>query len=185
MPRQRRDGEYVMRATSSVVAFWVTTAICVVVVATPLVRWDDRVLAFVIGPALLLVWVLWLVLYRPSVRYDAVRAVVVNIGRTHVVPWGHVVVVQQRLSLDLRLDDDRIVRAVGIAPPRRPGNIVSSLDRRNRLEYDYNRNADVLEGYRIAAPPSQEPVTSRWDLIPLAIGAVLVIAVVVEIVVGV
>jgi hypothetical protein len=124
-------------------------------------------------------------LYRPSVRYDAERAIVVNIGRTHVVPWGRVVVVQQRLSLDLRLDDGRIVKAVGVAPPRRPGNVVSNFDRRNRLEYDFNRNADVLEGYRIAAPSTTEPVTSRWDVIPLVIGAVLVVAVVVEIVVGV
>jgi len=185
MPRQRRDGEYVMRAASSVVAFWVGVAVCVVVVGTPIVRGDGRMLAFVAGPALLLIWILWVLLYRPSIRYDAARAIVVNIGRTHVVPWGRVVVVQQRLSLDLRLDDGRLVRAIGIAPPRRPGNVASNLDRRNRPEYDYNRNADLLEGYRIAAPPTSDPVTSRWDLIPLTIGAVLVIAVVVEIVVGV
>lgn len=174
-----------MRGTSSVVAFWVGTAICAIVVGTPIVRWDGRLLAFVLAPALLLLWLLWIVLYRPSIRYDAARAVVVNIGRTHTVPWGRVVVVQQRLGLDLRLDDGRIIGAVGIGPPRRPGNVLSGLDRRDRLEYDFDRNAKVLEGYRIAAASTTDAVTSRWDVIPLLSGAVLLVAVVVEIVVGV
>ena len=182
MPSSRRRDGYVLRSVGSQVGFWIGVAILVVVVGTPIVRADWRVLAFVVAPALLLAWLLWMVLYRPSLRYDAERAVIVNIGRVHVIPWARVTAVRQRLGLEFELDTGRRVTAVGVPPPRRPGNVESLLDRRTRPAYDFHRDAQLLDGVRQAAPPGPGSVVSRWDIIPLAIGALLVAAVVVEIV---
>jgi hypothetical protein len=185
MPRKKRAGEYTLRSGSSVVVFWIGAVVMAVVIATPLVMANWRVFAFAIAPALLLTWVLWIVLYRPAVRYDASGAVVVNIGRTHVLPWNRVTRIRQRLGIDFDLDDGGVVKAVGVPPPRRPGNLASNFDRRTRPVYDFSRNAEILEGFRVAAAPVEESVVSTWDLIPLAIGAVLIIAVVLDALIGI
>lgn len=178
--RGRTRSGYTMRAASAVAAFWVGAAILVVVVGTPLVRGDLGVFAFIVGPAALLAWLLWMLLYRPLVRYDDLGVRIVNIGRVHELPWSAVSVVQQRIGLDFRLSDGRTIRAIAVPPPARPGNVVSMLDRRERREYDFHHHASVLEAYRIAAPPSAETATSRWDSPALVLGAVLVAVLVVE-----
>jgi hypothetical protein len=185
--RQRRSGGYVLRTTSSVVTFWIGIAILAFVVGTPIVRGDWHLLAFAIWPALLLAWILWIVLYRPSVRWDAERATVVNIGRRHVIPWSQVRVVRQTINLvfELQEGDGPPVRAWGAPPPPRPGNIVSALDRTSRIGYDFHQNATLLESYRQSAPPDASPVEHRWEVGPLAIGAVLIVAVVIEVIVGI
>ncbi len=183
MPREKRTGEYTLRSGSSVVVFWIGAVVMAVVIATPLARSDWRVFVFAVAPALLLVWALWIALYRPAIRYDARRAVVVNMGRTHVLPWPRVAGVRQRLGIDFELDSGRVVKAVGVPPPRRLGNVASNFDRRTRPAYDFNRNADILDSFRVAAAPDDESVVSRWDAIPLIIGAVLVVVVVVEVLV--
>lgn len=185
MPRKKRTGEYTLRSGSSVIVFWLGVAVMAILVATPLARADWRVFAFVLAPALVVTWVLWIALYRPAVRYDESRAVVVNIGRTHVLPWHRVTGVRQSLGVDFELDGGRVVKAVGVPPPRRPGNLARNFDRRTRPAYDFNRNAEILEGFRVAAAPTDESVVSRWDAIPLAIGAVLIIAVVIEVFIGI
>ncbi|MDQ1572726.1 MAG: hypothetical protein QOH44_285, partial [Actinomycetota bacterium] len=65
-----------MRSASAVIAFWVGTVVLLVVVGVPLARADWRLLGFLLGPSLLLIWMFWIVLYRPAVRYDPARAVV-------------------------------------------------------------------------------------------------------------
>lgn len=185
MARRRRSGGYVLRTTSSVVGFWVGVAILAVVAGTPLLRGDGRLFGFAAAPSLLLVWILWIVLYRPAVRWDAERVVVTNIGRAHVVPWSRVRVVRQAISLVFELHEGAPVRAIGVPPPPRPGNIVSALDRRSRIGYDFHRNATLLETYRQAAPPDDAPVVHRWEVLPLAIGAVLVIVVVLQFTLGI
>ncbi|MFW8745491.1 hypothetical protein, partial [Mesorhizobium japonicum] len=139
----------------------------------------------VAAPSLLLAWILWVVLYRPAVRWDAERVVVTNIGRRHVVPWSRVRVVRQAINLVVELQEGPPVRAVGVPPPRRPGNIVSNFDRRSRVGYDFHQNATLLESYRRAAPPDDTPVEHRWEILPLAIGAVLVVAVVLQFSLGI
>lgn len=185
MARQRRSGGYVLRTTSSVVGFWVGVVILAVVVGTPLVRGDWRLLGFAAAPSLLLAWILWIVLYRPAVRWDAERAVVTNIGRRHVVPWPRVRVVRQTINLVFELHEGAPVRAVGAPPPRRPGNIASNFDRRSRVGYDFHQNATLLESYRQAAPPSDAPVEHRWEIVPLAIGAVLTVVVALQFILGI
>ncbi len=180
MSWKKRRGEYVMRSTSSAAVFWVGAAVMVVLIGTPLLRADWRLFAFAIAPALLLAWALWIVLYRPAVRYDASRAIVINIGRTHVLPWHRVTGVRQGLGVEFQLGGGGVVKAVGVPPPRRPGNVASLFDRRTRPVYDLTRNAEILDSVRVAAAPGDEPVASRWDILPLTIGAVLIVAVVVE-----
>jgi hypothetical protein len=181
MPRRNRTDKYTIRSGSSVVVFWVGAAVMTVVIVTPLLRADWRVFTFVIAPALLLVWVLWIALYRPAVRFDARRVVVVNIGRTHVLPWPRVISIRQRLGLDFDLDGGTVVKAVGVPPPRRLGNVASMFDRRTRPTYEYSQNADLLESVRVAAAPDGAPVVSKWDTIPLAIGVALILAIAVEV----
>lgn len=184
MPRTAR-ARYTLRSASAVIPFWIGVAVLAGVVVIPLVGADWRLVAFTVPPVLLLSWILWLMLYRPAVHYDAAQAVVVNFGRTHVLPWGHVVNVRQGISLIFDLDAGKPVSAFGAPAPRRTGNIMGNLDRKTRPVETFHREADLLDGFRRGAAPADAPVTSRWDLIPLAIGGVLAAAVVVEILIGI
>ena len=122
----------------------------------------------------------WLEFGAENPAYDPVRAVVVNAGRRHVLPWGHVTNVRQGLSIMFDLDAGKSVQAWGAPAPRRPGIIAGAIDRRTSPTHDLHHDADILYGVRRAASPSPEAVASTWDIIPLVIGAVLVVAVVVE-----
>ena len=185
MPPKRNAGEYTLRSGSSVVVFWIGASVMAILAATPVVRGDGRLFAFVVAPCLLVVWVLWIALYRPAVRYDERRAVVVNIGRTHVVPWSRVESVRQRIGLVFELEGGRVITAAGVPPPRRVGNVAGNFDRRTRPTNYFDTNSELLENVRVAAAPSADSVASKWDVVPLAIGAALVIAVVVETLVGI
>jgi hypothetical protein len=176
---------YVMRSASSVIAFWVGAGVLLVVIAIPLVQANWRVLSFLLAPALLLAWMFWIVLYRPAVRYDPARAVVVNIGRSHVLPWGHVTNVHQGIGMIFDLDSRRPIQAVGVPAPRRPGIIAGSIDRRTRPTSDLHHEAEILDGVRRAALAASDPIESSWDVVPLVIGAVLVVAVVLEFLIGI
>ncbi len=171
---------YVLRGIAPVVSFTVAVAVMVFVVGTPLVRGDWRVFAFSLGPCLLVAWLLWFVLYRPSVRYDADRAVVTNMGRIHVLPWGHVDAVRQRLNIVFELDDGTSVAAWGAPVPPRRANILRNFERESRPTDDFHRTADLLEEFRGAAAPSDAAVETRWDLVGLAWGMAAVVLVIVE-----
>lgn len=184
MPRKARSGRYVVRSASAVIPFWIGMVILAVVVGTPVVRADWRLVAFSIGPVLLLAWILWFVLFRPAVHYDSERAVVVNFGRVHALPWGHVTGIRQGISLVFDLDDGKPISAFGAPAPRRTGNVMGNFDRRTRPVESFHREAELLDGFRRGATPSEAPVTTRWDVIPLVIGAVLLVAVAVELAIG-
>jgi len=176
---------YTMRSASGVVTFWVGAVVLAVVIGIPLFQADWRLLAFLVAPALLLAWLLWLVLYRPALQYDDSAAFVVNIGRKYVLPWGHVTRVRQGIGLQFDLDAGKPVQAVGVPARRQRGIIAGAIDRRTRPTNDINYNAEILDGVRGAARASDAPIIRSWDIIPLAIGVVLIIAVVVEFAVGV
>jgi len=184
MPAKPR--RYTVRSSSSTLGFVLGAVVLLVLLVVPVVVGQWRLLGFVLAPALLFAWTLWIVLYRPAVQYDDRTVVIVNIGRVHVLPWARVQRIRQRFSLEFELDDARKpLQAWGVQPPRRSGNIASNFDRKSRTAPDPDRYVRVLEGFREGAAPSDEPVSTRWDLVPLLIGAVLVVAVIVEIVVGV
>lgn len=185
MARNREAARYTMRSPSAVITFWVGVVVLAVIVGAPILSGDWRVFGFAIGPSMLLAWLLWIALYRPALHYDEARAVVVNIGRTHVLPWSRVTDVRQGIGLLFALDAGGTITAHGVPAPRPPGNIASAIDRRTRPRYDLNHDADLLESVRRSATPSSDPVVSTWDVIPLLIGAVLVVALAVEIALGV
>ena len=184
MARSSSATQYTFRAASAVVTFWVGIAVLVVIVGSPVANQDWSVAAFVLGPSLLLAWMLWIALYRPAVHWDDARVVVVNIGRQHVLPWGHVTNVRQGIGMIFELDAGKPVIAYGVPAPRQAGNIASSIDRRTRPAFDLNRDADLLEGVRRSATPSSDPVVSRWEVVPMSIGAVLVVVLIVEVALG-
>jgi hypothetical protein len=178
---RKHPDRYVVRSASSVIAFWVGVVVLAVIAGAPLVQGQWRLFGLLLPPALLLAWIFWLVLYRPAIHYDSAKAIVVNIARTHVLPWSHVTRVRQGIGMLFDLDAGKPVQASG-APARRPrGIIASGIDRRTRPTNDINHEAEILEGVRTAAVPSSEPVVSTWNTIPLVIGAVLVIAVIIDV----
>ena len=182
---RKHPERFVVRTASGVVAFWIGAVVLLVVVGIPLFQADWRLLSFLLPPALLLAWAFWLVLFRPAVHYDPARALVINIGRRYVLPWGHVTNVRQGLGMLFDLDAGKPVQALGAAAPRRPGIIAGVIDRRTRPSNDLNYDAEIVDGVRRAAAPSSEPVTASWDVVPLGIGAVLIIAVIIEFAIGV
>jgi hypothetical protein len=185
MARNTASARYTIRSVSAVITFWIGVVALFVVVGAPLLSGDWRVFGFAIGPSLLLAWILWIALYRPAVHYDDARAVVVNIGRTHVLPWAQVTGVRQGIGLLFDLVAHTTITAYGVPSPRPTGNIASAIDRRTRPAHDLNRDAELLEGFRGSATPSSDPVVSSWDVIPLTIGAVLGVAVAVELALGI
>ena len=184
MARPGSAPRYTFRAASAVITFWVGIAALVVIVGSPVVNRDWSVLGFTLGPSLVLAWLLWIALYRPAVHYDDARVVVVNIGRRHVIPWGHVTNVRQGIGMIFELDASKPVVAYGVPAPRQAGNIASTIDRRTRPAFDLNRDADLLDGVRRSATPSSDPVVSKWEVVPLSIGAVLVVGLIIEVALG-
>jgi hypothetical protein len=169
-----------MRSAGSVVAFWVGAVVMLAVVGIPAVQADWRLFWLLLAPALFLSWLFWIVLYRPAVHYDRSRAVVINVGRKHILPWGHVTYLRQGISLMFDLDAGKTVQAWGVPAPRQPGIIAGAIDRRTRPTQNFHHDADVLDGVRLSAPAASDPVVATWDIIPLVIGAVLVLALLVE-----
>jgi hypothetical protein len=184
MPRQVRTS-YVVRSASAVLPFWIGLVVLAVVLGTPLALADWHLFGFAIGPALLLAWILWFVLYRPAIHYDAARAVVINFGRVHVLPWGHVTHIRQGISLVFDLDAGKPVSAYGAPAPRRTGNVMGNFDRKTRPVETFHREAELLDGFRRGAAPDAAPVTVSWDVIPLVIGGILAIVVLVEVLIGI
>lgn len=183
MRRRSSTGRYTLRATSALVGFWAGTVVLAACVLVPLVRGDWAVFGFALAPSLFLCWLLWLILYRPAVHYDSSSATVVNIGRIHVIPWARVTAVVQKVNLVFELRSGRTISAWGVPYPRRPGNLERLIDRRTRRPYDLDVNARTLDEMRRSAAPSATQVDSRWDVVPLMMGAVLLAAAVVTIVV--
>lgn len=176
MHDRTREGQYCLRSGTSVATFWVGAVVVTTIIAVPALSADWHLLGFVATPALLLLWLLWMVLLRPAIRYDSSGVTICNIGRTHRLPWCRVTSIRQHLGIDFELDDSRVVRAIAVSPPRRAGNIASAFDRNTRPAYDYNRNVEILEGFRLAAAPTGDAAVSRFNGFAWSIGGVLLAA---------
>lgn len=159
----------VLRATSSAVAFWATAALAGVFIGDALIRGAWTTLARWLPLILLIVWAVWLVLYRSSIRVTDAEAVVVNLARTHAVPWSRVEAVERGPQVVLELWDGRRITCWGGPFPRKMG-----LRRReNDAQTDV---VQALDGARDAAVSSSSPVVSRWDVPVLVVGVVLATA---------
>jgi hypothetical protein len=162
------------RATSTVVSFWVAVGFAAILVGDAVVRGAWSTVVAYLPPVLLALWVLWLVLWRTSVRALPDRVIVTNLLRIHDVPWSRVVEARQRGQVTLELDDSRQLLCWGGPFPAKPG--VPRVNRRRPAE----TFAATLDHYRSSAPPSDEPVRQRWDLVAIVPGVVLVLAVVAQ-----
>lgn len=116
-----------MRAGSSTFAFVVVVAAAVLLLGDALLRGAWPVLAVSAGPAILVIWVAWMLLLHPSIRVFRDRAVIVNVGRITEVPWIRVVDIRRRLQLVFDLEDGDHVEAWGspfvqrrVFPGRKP-----------------------------------------------------------------
>jgi len=160
-----------LRATSSAVSFWAAVAIAVLFMGDAAVRGAWAVVAAWLPATLFVLWGLWLILYRSSVRVDAEAATVINLARVHTVPWARVDTVAHGPQLVLDLDDGTSVSCWGGPFPPRPGR---------RSAPEQSEAQRVLQARRDGAAPSTAPAEHRWDVPVLAVGAVLLIAAVVS-----
>ena len=180
-----RQRQYVLRDTGSAVVFWVAVAVFGLLLGDNIARGDWATLGFTLPLVLLGAWLLWFVLVHPHVRYDSNRVMVVNIGRVHELPWSRVTAVRQRLGVVFEMDDGSTVTAAGASAPRGMGTIVGGITGKlGENAVHFNRNALSLDAMRASAAPTPAPVVSRWDRIPLLVGAALVVAAIVDLVIA-
>lgn len=176
---------YVLRDTGMSVVFWLAAAGTAVLVGDTVLRGAWAALAATAGIAGFVLWVLWMTLFHPHVRATEDGLTITNIGRVHTMPWSRVVSIRQSLNLVFELDDGRLLRAIGVTAKRDRGLVLGSLTR-GRAGVGSGRFHDArddLERLRAAAPASDAAVVSRWDVVPLLIGAVLAVVLVVDILV--
>lgn len=192
-PRVRRVGSAEMsrvpRPSSSLVSFWAVTIFGVLLVGDTLVGFHWVAFFTWLFPSAFVVWVLWVLLYRPIILFDANHVVIINPLRIVDAPWAHVTAVRQRLQLMLDLDDGKTVTCWASPFPDKPGRrrpssygVPGGVAQAARQDF-----ARPLESARVAAKTkhvdSREPdvpVVRRWDFPAIIVGAVLVVACVIE-----
>lgn len=167
-----------LRASAPVATFWTAAVVTAVLVFGALVSGDWRAVAAAIAPGGLIVWVCWVFLYHPAVRFDDGRVVAVNLGRVVEMPWARVAGVRQRYQLVFDLDDGTHVACWGGPMSARPASGIRTRTAGPRPSGD--RIASELETLRVraaAVTDAAPPVIRRWDVPTLAVGAALVAAV--------
>ncbi|CAN5181198.1 hypothetical protein BH11ACT3_BH11ACT3_02540 [soil metagenome] len=176
---------YVLRDTLTSAVFWIGVVLGVVLVGDPLVRGDFALFARTGAIVALVLWLLFMAMFHPHVRYDDERVVVTNIGRVHDLPWRRVVTVRQNLNLAFELDDGRRISAVGVTAARGRGLVLSGMTKGKMGvgSEEFHQNADALRPIQAAAKETDQPVVSRWDSIPLVVGAVLTVLAVADVLV--
>ena len=165
--------------------FWIAVAAIVYLVGDSALRGAWAAVGFMLPLGLFIVWLLWMILLRPHVRYNATRALVVNIGRVHEIPWARVEAVRQRLGIVFELDNGSRVTAAGASAPRGMGTIIGGITGTVGNEAaNFNKNAEPLDAMRAGAHPTDSPAIARWDTVPLAVGAGLLLVAIVDVVIS-
>ena len=163
-------GARASRSAASVVSFGAVVALAVFVLVDALAR-GHVLFALRWAPAMLfLVWLFWLLLWRPTVHVDADGVTVVNVARTVRVPWSRVDRVQAGPQVRLLLRDGRRIDCWGGPSPAR---------RRRGGDAPIPEMVLRMEELREAATPSAEEPEARWDRAPLVLGAALAVAAVI------
>jgi hypothetical protein len=177
---------YVLRDTLTTVVFWIGAALGAVLAGDPLVRGDFALFATTAPIVALALWLLFMLMFHPHIRYDDERVVVTNIGRVHELPWSRVLTVRQNLNLAFELDDGRRISAVGVTAARGRGLVLSGLTRGKMGvgSEEFHQHADALRPIQAASRTTDEPVVSHWDVIPLVTGVVLTVLVLMDVLVS-
>lgn len=169
------DRPVTLRATSSLVSFLGIALFAALLLGDAALHgaWG---IVLRIGPWLLLaLWILGMLLVRPSIRLERDRLVSVNLGWLVDVPWALVRDVERRYQLRLVLDGDRRVELWGspFAPRPRP-----RLRRRDEQPLvDGSLDAVRTAWLAWSGDPATAPaaIRRRPDLPALALGAGLLV----------
>jgi hypothetical protein len=155
-----------LRATASAVSFWAAAVIAVLLFVDAAVRGSwDVVLRW--GPlALFILWVLWLLLLRSSIRLERERVVVVNLARLHEIPWSRVADMLAGPQVRVELDSGRTITCWGGPFPPRPGL---------RQTAPAPGAVEEMRIVQESAPASDAAVRSRWDVPVLVVGGLLLV----------
>lgn len=165
--RPKAGGTRASRSVASVLSFGAVVALAVFVLVDALAR-GHVLFALRWTPAMLfLVWLFWLLLWRPTVAVDADGVTVVNVARTARIPWSRIERVQAGPQLRLLLRDGRRIDCWGGPLPSR---------RRRVGDTDLPDLVLRMEDLREAAAPSPQEADVRWDRTPLVVGAALAVA---------
>jgi hypothetical protein len=167
-----------LRATSSLVTFWVVVGAAAVGITDAVLRGSWPVLLHALAPIAFGAWIAWSLLYLPSIRIEADGLVVVNLARIFSLPWNRIRDIRRRFQLVIELDDGSIVECWGGPFPSRTGARraearadPSSVDPALNLLRSALSRAQV----RQHSSPQVAPVARRWDVRSLSIGAVLLV----------
>jgi len=177
--------EHTIRPTPSLVV-WCIGALLAAAALVDLALGDLPAFGRAVAPVLLLLWALGLVLARPVIRYDAARLVVRNPLVVHEIGWGAIDAVGRRMQLEVTVHADG--RVVAWASPtlrrRRPVPLRRQAVSRGPSEVapagDWARDQLTVawEQARVGGSP-QHDVRRRPDLPALVLGALLVVATVI------
>ena len=160
------------------VAFAFVVGAVLLLLGDAVIRGSWEVAARGAGPGALVVWAAWMLLVRPSIRVLPDRAIITNVGRITEVPWPRVVDIRRKLQLLFELDDGRRVEAWGSPFPRKRRTEKS----RDQVE---DEALSVVRGAWMsgASAASHGEVVRRVDGVALVIGAGVLLAMIVSLVV--
>lgn len=164
--RSARVEHKMLRATSSLFAFWAVVGIVAFLMGDAAVRGAWGFVGRWLPLALLIVWAFWLMLWRSSIRLERDRVIVTNLLRVHVVPWMSVIGVIQGPQIRLELRDGSRIDCWGGPFPPRPSF---------RREASGNDAIDLMQATHESAPHSDEKPRAYWDIPVLAVGGILLV----------
>lgn len=155
-----------LRSTSSIVSFGLSVILVVFLFGDAAVRGSWGLVARWLPLAVFLLWCLWVLLCRSSVRVERGALVVTNMLRSHTVPWSRVESIDYRPQLRLQLDDGHRLDCWG-------GPTVGRAGLRGTNRTDPERM--MLEGAWDSAPSSSEPIRSQWETPAVGLGGLLLV----------
>ncbi len=164
-PEARSPRPTVLRATSSLVAFWAVVGLVVLLMADAALRGSFDFLLRWSAVVALVVWGFWVLLYHSSIRIERDHLVVVNLLRVHLIPWRQVRAIVEKPQIRIELADGTRRDCWGAPFASRPGL-------RGR-ETGPSQAVQLLESARESAPESGGAPSSGWDLRALAVGCIL------------
>ncbi|PCN49454.1 hypothetical protein Csp2054_00365 [Curtobacterium sp. 'Ferrero'] len=141
--------------------------------------WD--VVLRAVGPLAALVWVLWVLTYRPHIRLDRDTVTVVNPLRRTTVPWGAVEDVRMRYQVVLDLEGGRRLTCWGGPALPRPKPARRGEPRVLRQPDEFVVLRDRWAERR--DPAEHGPVVRGWDTPAVIAGVVVVVLCVVALLV--
>jgi len=134
--------------------------------------WD--VVLTAIGPVAVVLWGIWVLMVRPSVRVAADDLTVVNPLRRTVVPWGRVADVRMRYQIVVETDDSRRLTCWGGPTLPRP----KPARRGERPVMPTSGELTVvLDAWAVARDrgAGTGPVVRSWDRVAVLAGVVALV----------